>query len=677
MVAASNTTVKLRRVFVIKCVKCGFKGKDGIVFCGACGNKVNKTPRMCPHCSQVVNENARFCGRCGASTVKPDIKDIAIPIIEDIEVAAIPIIEDIGVVGIPIIEDIEVVGIPIIEEIESEHEQVKKGTPKNKNCKKKKWVIGPIVTIIIVGVLGITMANTIIPKVAPDKYVLLSMAHMKKLADKDKEDRKRLQPENKKLGLGLSIDEINGLMTQVPAVSAVTTQIEGVKASFSRSNSAAQEIMVDVGFEKKGLPPIDVGFYSTTDVLGLRLPILDHYLMIDLDEFIRKYDQSSISGLLGEVTQEDIDLLNLYLTQGRKAVLDQGTVGNFQFHAEVEELYMNLITSAHIGYVGKAKATINNKVKSANQFSIVLDSDDVTNFIKGITRSAIRDTDLLNKVLTYESDYLNVTLEKMIYDSIDNMELSDVEITCIIDHKMRIVNTDLSTSIAMLGDRLTIGTNYTLSGAENIFDTIEANLIFGSKMGDVTYNLAKDKTYSNRKTKILDNMALKIMFNNMAYLEANYNLGQDTKATQDNFILTSKIKMANATQLNASFNILGDLIINKKDKEYSLVANNIELIASGGPINAINIRGSGYRKIENLQDQSLAIPANKQTDLFNMTGDDLLNIGEKISSQLQAHFLTEENLVNIFYQLVPKEFSKYIPKSLVEVSIKSLMWAQD
>ena len=72
----------------------------------------------------------------------------------------------------------------------------------------KKWVIGPIVAIIIVGVLGITVANTIIPKVAPDKYVLLSMANMKKLAEKDKKERKRLQPENKRSGLGLSIDEI-------------------------------------------------------------------------------------------------------------------------------------------------------------------------------------------------------------------------------------------------------------------------------------------------------------------------------------------------------------------------------------------------------------------------------------------------------------------------------------
>ena len=63
-------------------------------------------------------------------------------------------------------------------------------TIKKSTGKKKKWILGGLIVLIVLGLFGASMANDLIARLAPDKYVMLSLLEMQKTADNDLTSKK-------------------------------------------------------------------------------------------------------------------------------------------------------------------------------------------------------------------------------------------------------------------------------------------------------------------------------------------------------------------------------------------------------------------------------------------------------------------------------------------------------
>ncbi|HHX62387.1 MAG TPA: hypothetical protein GX707_16995 [Epulopiscium sp.] len=504
--------------------------------------------------------------------------------------------------------------------------------------KKKKWIIGSVIIIIVLALLGTAMASSILAKVAPDKYVLLSMLEMKKLAEKETSNSHLSYPKNRKTSLALNLKEIDGVNDDY-----FKEVIQGSGISLSVANSQSGDLMVDAGFQKNGTSLMDLSLYSSNQQLGLKISgLLDQYVMIDLTQFKQQYDQSNFSSYMGNIEQEDVDLVNHYVSQIRNTINGGVVEIDSQFNDDIDALLMDLIKNATVKQIGSTKVLIDNKTKAAHQFSIIIDSEEVKALIKGISKSAIHNTDFIDHFLTYQNHYTKEEIEQNISNALDEIKLSDVEITCAIDNKKRIVNTEINTAIDVNDEKLNIKSKYMLSGSDSTFNKAEANLTLDSEYEKIQFDLERDKKYSDRKTKTSEYISINIIQDKEQILKASWNLEQDSKAKEDNLVLTSNITLDNDTHI--TFKILGDLLVNKGTKESSLDANKIELKADAyGDV--FSIIGSGSFKVEDLRDQSFALSDAQQLDLFSIGIGQMFDIATRVRSQ----FYELGNILNYIY----------------------------
>lgn len=472
--------------------------------------------------------------------------------------------------------------------------------------KKKKIVIGSVVLVLLLSIFATVMADTIVATVAPDKYVLLSMLEMKKLADKENTVFSIIHPDNKETNLSLNLKEIDGIYDDYPK-----DIIEGSGISVSVSNIQDQELMVDAAYSKNGTNLMDLSFYNSKDKIGIKIPtLLNQYVTVNLRDFKQQYDNSNLSFYMGNIEQDNVDLFNNYMNQIRRSVHGKLPENNGALSSDIQELLIQLAKSSNVRYSGKTKAMINNKSKSAKQFAITIDSADVKDFVRDATKSIIRNTDLINIIHTYDDYYSQNEIEELFFEALSEVKFSDLEIICTIDNKRRIVASDISTSIGVDGEKIKVG-------------------------------LEQNKTYSDKDTKISQDIAIKATADNERLFSSTTNVWQDLKATEDNFSVSSKVVIDEDSNFN--FKLSGDLLTSKAKDEISLNARKIDFqLEDYGDV--VRILGSGSFRIKDLKDQTLSISDEQQLDLFSMGISEMLDIAGRIGSQ----FYDLGNIISYF-----------------------------
>lgn len=455
------------------------------------------------------------------------------------------------------------------------------------NNKKKIWIIGSLITILVLVILGTTMANTIFIKLAPDKYVLLSMLEMKKLSEKENKS----YPKNRKTSFDLNLKELNGVGNDY-----YKEIIEGSGLSLSIANNAPGDIIFDTGFKKHGSNLINLSVYSSNNKLGIKIPgLLDQYVMVDLTQFKPQYDQSGLSAYFGDIKQDDVDILNGSINL-MNASINGGVMGaDTKLNSDIEELIIDLAKNIRIKHIGSTNIMIDHKQKKANKFSGTVDAEYLKGFIKNVTAVIVQNINLKHSLAAYENYFKTDDLENGIYDAIEKIAFSDIEMTYVIDKNKHIVGTELLTSIGVGEEKVNIKSNCFLSGGSNLFDAADINLILESE---------------NRKMQ--------------------FAFEKDLDAKEDNFALTSSLMMGDGNKIN--FNLSGNFLVNQDTKDTNFDMNKIEF-KSEEYGQEFSLLGSGSFKVQDLKDESIILSDVQQLDLFSIGPIQMLGLIKRIGSQ--------------------------------------------
>lgn len=439
--------------------------------------------------------------------------------------------------------------------------------------KKKNWILGAVGLVVALIIIGVTMGNTILARLAPDKYVLLSMLEMKNMVEKEK-NKFPISPD-KEISGELNLKEIDGMYDDYKDM------VEGWGMFFTIANSITDDVKINTGLQNNGVSLMDLSIYSSGSQLGVKIPgLLDQYVMVDLLDFKEKYDDSILSRYLGDIEKEDIDLLDDAISLTKTSLKNQGLGSDTLLNTHLENLMTELAKKMDVKYMGTTKVLIANKEKRGNKFLAIIDAEDLKTFIASSTKLILNDPEIRGVFETYP-EYLEMDeFEQSIYEAIDQIEFSDLEINLAIDHKKQISNTQMLTSVEIEGEEIDIETMLNLSGGENILNTLNADLLL----------------------KSLDR-------------SLNLTLFKDLEREKDNFALASHVTIEENT--NLSFEVLGDFLILKDELARSLTANKIEIKAEGLG-NKVNILGSGNFKIENLKEKDLKVPEEELLDLFSL-----------------------------------------------------------
>lgn len=454
------------------------------------------------------------------------------------------------------------------------------------NNKKKKWILGATSLAIALVILTVTMGNTILARVAPDKYVLLSLLEMQKAVEKNKLPDSK----NKERKMALNLKEITGIYDDYKDM------IEGWGMFFSVANSNNGDVKIDTGLQNSGVNLMDLSIYSSASQLGIKIPgLLDQYVMVNLQDFKDQYDHSILSRYFGNIESEDINLLDRSISLTKMSLQGEVLGSDTSLNKDLQELMTELATNMAVKHTGQTKVLIANKQKRANTFLLTIEAKELKNLVKSAAKIILNDPDIKNTSLAFQNYFEIDSLEESVYDTIDQIKFSDVEISLAIDHKKHMTNIGLLTSVEMDNEQMTIKSNYNLSGGENILNTLDANLLLESRGRSLEASLTKDL---------------------------------ETK--EDNFALTSHINIANNT--NLSFQLLGDLVADNVDLTRRLDANKIELKAEGFG-NAIYILASGAFEIENLKESSIVLAEEQLLDLFSLGPIQILDILRRLGVQ--------------------------------------------
>lgn len=506
-------------------------------------------------------------------------------------------------------------------------DQTEQTSVTKKGGNKKKWIIGIIIGVVVLALWVPSMANQLIAKIAPDKYLALSLLEMNKLAQKDNKGQKITFPKNRKTSLDLTLKEIDGIYdTYYKEI------IEGLGVSFTVANSEEGDIKLDAGIKKNGMGLVDLNIYSSSQELGLKIPgILDQYVMINLNQFKDQYDATELNYYMGSIEQEEVDSAKDLIRQIRDTVSGEVVHTYTSLSEDYKQVFADLAKDINIKYTGTTKTTINNKSKKATSFLITLDSGDIKSFVRSLARTTLRNKDVRNNIETLygasNSYYDLENLEEIFNQAIDEMKFSDIEIICLVDQKKRIVSAELTTALNVDGDKAKVNLDCTLSGKANPFDQAIINLRLQSDDERIQLSLEKDKITKNKMTT--EDITFKVRDESEQIFRANLNVEHDLGAKQDNYALSANIA-ADDTKLNAK--LAGDLVTNKNSGEMSFSANKMAFsIDSYGE--SFSILGSGHFEVQDLKNESIAISSSQKLDLFSMDIYQMFDVVDRISSQ--------------------------------------------
>lgn len=500
------------------------------------------------------------------------------------------------------------------------------------NGNKKKWLVGSILGLVALGLVAMAMINTIMPKLMPDKYVLVSIGKMVELAEEEWKDTGFFIPDHRRTSMDFTLKELEG-----QSAAGFKDLVQGLGLSVSLANSQEDHILIDAAIKQHNTSLMDLSIYSTQEKLGLKIPgLLDQYLMVNLAQFKEQYDQSDFPAFLGPVAQEDVDLLNTSVAQLRAAIIgdtspDESAQDLKVMADEFEALSLAFIKDVSVKHTGSTHVTIGGKAKKANKFNVSIGGDTLKTLLGDSFDIAFRNSRLISQIPMDERGLSKEEIKTMFYDTLDQITFSDVEMVLLIDHQRRIVGIEMDTAMAADGEALSLSSAYYLLGSESIFDTMLADMTFTLAGENIQIGLETDKTYGNHKNKTAQDMRLKISENQTQLLSTYINITQDTKAQTDNFAIDAHVTADEAMTLK--FSLSGDLVTNKGQKEASLKANEISLVADiYGDL--LTVAGTGAFRIEDLKDASVTITQAQELDLFSLNLSQMLDIIGRVGKEL-------------------------------------------
>lgn len=502
------------------------------------------------------------------------------------------------------------------------------GTKKN-GGNKKKWILGSVLLVAILAITGVTMANTILARFAPDKFFLLSLSKMQKIVEKENEDTHVSLPDNRRISANLNLKDLEGTddeyMEELLANSGL---------SFSLANSEAEDILIDAGIKKNGASLLDISIFSSENELGVKIPgVLDQYLLVDLRGLAAKLNASELSSYIGHVEEDEVKLLTQSIDQLRMAIIgdfDDLESDTTELSKEYQEAMIDLAKNANVRYGGSSKVRIDGKEKRANKISILIDSSHIKSFVKDLANSTFKSATFLDTLQLTNTYYTLDQLKEDFYAELDEFQFSDVEIDFIIDNQRQIVNAEIYTTVSDGYDKVRIRMDYTLSGGVSIFDQLEANLRFDAEDENISMSLEKAKSYSDKNSKTSEEISFRLREDSDQIMGANITMERDLKSDTDNISLISKITFDEDEQI--SFKLSGDLLQDSANNFFSLDANKIEL-ESASSMYTVTTNGSGYFEITDIKDESLALLENQKLDLFSVGMSQIFDIIGRIGSQ--------------------------------------------
>jgi len=493
---------------------------------------------------------------------------------------------------------------------------------------KKKWIIGVIIAVVVLALWVPSMANQLIAKIAPDKYVALSLLEMQKLVQKENKNYKLSLPENRKTSLDLNLKEIDGIYdTYYKEI------VEGLGLSFTVANSHEGDIKVDAGIKKNGMGLVDLSIYSSKNQLGIKIPgILDQYVMVDLNQFKDQYDASELNYYMGNIEQEEVDTLKDSITQVRDSITGQMIDTYASLNEDYKQVFLDVAKDINIKYTGTSKTTIHKKKKKVTTFLITIDAGDIKSFARSFVRATLRNKDVRKNLETLydisDSYYTLEYFEEMFYEALNEIRFSDIEIVCLIDQKKRIISAELTTAMNLDSEKVKVALDYALSGGDSLFDQAVVNLRLQSDYDKLQFSMERDKTTKNKKTT--EDLIIRFRDDSEQILRASLNVEHDLAAKQDNYALTANVTAYDDTKFNVK--LAGDLVTSKNSSEISFDANKMSFsLDSYGQ--TFSILGSGRFEVQDLKSESIAISTSQKLDLFSMDIYQMFDIIDRISYQ--------------------------------------------
>ncbi len=503
-------------------------------------------------------------------------------------------------------------------------------TIKKSTGKKKKWILGGLIVLIVLGLFGASMANDLIARLAPDKYVMLSLLEMQKTADKDLKSKKTPRLKEQKNSLSFNIKQIDGLNDD-----HTKGIIEGLGTSMTVATNEDGHIKIDAGFNTNGLNLMDISLYSENHEIGIKIPgLLSQYVMLDLDAFKEKYDQSDLAYFMGPIEQEAVDMVKDSINQYRSNIMGDVQNTHMELTAAYQEVFTDFIKNAAVKYDGTSKVSVGGKNKKANQFTITMDSNHIKSFVKDLTRATLRNKQVqknIQTLLELDGYYSFHEWEDMIYEGLDQLKFSDIELNCAIDHKKRILRTDLLTAFNIDGERVKVNGHYNVSGEDSLLDQLEASLTLQSDHDKMQIDLERDKSFLGKKTNTSDDIRFRIRLDGEQMLTASLNIEQDLDVKDDNYYLSAKVAIPDE-DIAIKFNLSGDLVTGPNPMEMSLDASKVALTLTSSGETA-GITASGRFAIEDLAGESITISKDQKLDLFSIDQRQLFDIINRIGNE--------------------------------------------
>ncbi len=515
--------------------------------------------------------------------------------------------------------------------MDSKPEQVELEVQNNKGT-KKNWIIGSVIGVVLLAVVVITFGHSIFAKLAPDKYVLISMGNMQKLAEKETKKSTYIMPRNKRVTTEFTLTDLIG-----EGFDTYKDILIGGGVSLVLSNSKDDDIIIDAGVTQGGTNLMTLSLYSSETELGVKIPgLLEQYVTAELPNFKEQYDESNLSRFLGDIKEEDVTLMTDAITQLRAAIIndigaDTIVKEDSALANEIELLTREFVEGIDVKHIGSTKVVIGDKEKKANQFLATVDGTEFKAFVTDVTKAVLNSDEMAKTLAINEATVSKQEFEDMIDEAMAQIDFSQVEMVYTIDHKMRIVGVETATTATVQETDVQLDLNYYLSGADSIFDTMAINLKADSDLETMTFDIGSDKTYANNKTKTSQDINIKATIGDAEAINMLAHTDIDSKATEDNLAISLTATIFDTT--NFSMNLLGDYLVNEAEKEISLVASSMDLTLEEEG-NIMTIGGSAVAKIENLKDESLAVPKEEQLDLFSLDLSQMLDLVGRFSNQM-------------------------------------------
>lgn len=506
--------------------------------------------------------------------------------------------------------------------------------------KSKNKVIGIVLAVVVVCIAGVVAANTLIPNMMPSVFVAQAFKTTKETLTKESKtvdellgttlSMQILESEAIQTSFGLNFGEVQGLGTE-----DVNKILKGMGISGEiKRDTKDKNIQGNLAINQANLEIIGTQFYKNGAEVGFSIPqLFNHYIGVNLDTFVEDYNQSFLYTLTGEpIDEEQYNTFKEYLDSYQSEIYNKALVEN------ISKRTKTFYETADVKYIGKTNITGGDQDNKYKEYQLSLKSEDVKSYIKDLYTICMEDPSFVEYIKTldamqnsFDEESLSDTIEQnkeAFNEAINQIEGLDLKTTLKIDNKKHIVEAQYETTMTVDGDALEVVIRSTFTGNKFMTDGWEIAVDVKGGAEQAGFNLVSTSNYGEGQKQLVHHIDVDFKQNQTSLFGMKFDFNYDTQAKEDNLAINLTLNDTESELLTAQ--VKGALDINKSNKQINVKMDEIK-VASNQAYMDYSILLSGYYNTQSIKKSDLSFEQQEVTQLFKMTENELMSLGEQIS----------------------------------------------